>query len=265
MKSKQYKTGFTLIEMSIVLVIIGLLTGGILVGKTVLRQARINSIITDSQRYIQAALTFQQKYGALPGDLATATGYWGAASTCPPTNASPLTAGITTTCNGDGNGRIGISGTNTNSYPETFLFWQHLINEKLVEGSLNGSPGSAGTSDHVVGTNAPESKLKGSGFGVNYIGVKSGDTYFFDDNFGHVLMYGGYYSNNFPVSEVLTGGEAYSLDTKIDDGLPAAGTIQTWKRTGYNANCATTSVSSTAAYTSSTAGNSCALIFKTGF
>src|ERR1700733_6686144 len=98
MNCKKTNSGFTLIELSIVIVIIGLLVGGILLGKSLVRQAQISSAMSDEQKYVQAVGAFQQKYGALPGDFATATSYWTAAGTCPPTSGSPATT--TTTCSG---------------------------------------------------------------------------------------------------------------------------------------------------------------------
>ena len=63
------KSGFTLIELSIVLVILGLLVGGILVGADLIQAARIRAQISDFQAINTGAATFQLKYNALPGDM----------------------------------------------------------------------------------------------------------------------------------------------------------------------------------------------------
>ena len=69
------KAAFTLIEISIVLVIIGLIVGGVLVGRDLIRSAELQTIITDKNKYITAVNTFRTKYNELPGDMKTATTY----------------------------------------------------------------------------------------------------------------------------------------------------------------------------------------------
>lgn len=62
--------GFTLIELSIVLVIIGLIVGGILIGRDMIRAAEIRSLISEKNQYIVATNNFRNKYNAMPGDIA---------------------------------------------------------------------------------------------------------------------------------------------------------------------------------------------------
>lgn len=61
--------GFTLIELSIVLVIIGLIVGGVLVGQDLIRAAAVRGQISQIEKYKTAANTFLGKYGYLPGDI----------------------------------------------------------------------------------------------------------------------------------------------------------------------------------------------------
>ena len=63
------KYGFTLIELSVVLVIIGLIVGGILIGQDLIRSAEVRAQITQIEKYNQAVNTFKGKYGGIPGDL----------------------------------------------------------------------------------------------------------------------------------------------------------------------------------------------------
>ena len=67
--NKKSQQGFTLIELSIVLVIIGLIVGGILVGRDLIRAAGVRSTIAQIESYQTAANTFRGKYGYLPGDI----------------------------------------------------------------------------------------------------------------------------------------------------------------------------------------------------
>ena len=63
-------SGFTLLEMSVVLAIIGLITGGILVGADLIRSAGERGQIAQIQKYQSAVNTFKTKYnGQLPGDI----------------------------------------------------------------------------------------------------------------------------------------------------------------------------------------------------
>src|SRR3984885_348580 len=71
--AKEKEKGFTLIELSIVLVIIGLIVGGVLVGQDLIRAAQVRATVTQIEKYNSAVNTFRGKYGALPGDLNAGT------------------------------------------------------------------------------------------------------------------------------------------------------------------------------------------------
>jgi prepilin-type N-terminal cleavage/methylation domain-containing protein len=91
-------TGFTLIELSIVLVIIGLIVGGVLVGQDLINASHVLAQVAQITKYNTAVNTFQLKYGYLPGDIP--------ASEVAPLGftAAPVRAGIAG--RGDGNGLI---------------------------------------------------------------------------------------------------------------------------------------------------------------
>src|ERR1700722_15466804 len=72
MKSEQ-TNGFTLIELSIVLVIIGLIVGGVLVGQDLIKAAEVRAQISQIEKYNTAVNTFYGKYQAIPGDMNIAT------------------------------------------------------------------------------------------------------------------------------------------------------------------------------------------------
>ncbi|MFM9890490.1 MAG: type II secretion system protein, partial [Rickettsiales bacterium] len=95
MNSLRY--GFSLVELSIVLVILGLLTGGILSGQSLIRAAELRSVSTEYNRYVTAVQTFRDKYFALPGDMTNAQSFWGSSANCPGTSAQGNTDGKT--CN----------------------------------------------------------------------------------------------------------------------------------------------------------------------
>lgn len=146
--------GFSLVELSIVLVILGLLTGGILGGQSLIRAAELRSVTTDVNRYSTAVHSFRNKYYALPGDMPNAVRFWGAqaGSTADGTDNtcimldkdSPATD--QRTCNGDGNGNIGwLTDFSNVVNMETHRAWQHLANAGLIEGKFAGVPNTAAT------------------------------------------------------------------------------------------------------------------------
>jgi len=101
------KQGFSLVELSIVLVILGLLVGGVLSGQSLIRAAELRKYITLQDRYRTALLSFRDKYFALPGDMTNATAFWGAksATNCL-NNAGAAVNTATGTCDGNGDGNI---------------------------------------------------------------------------------------------------------------------------------------------------------------
>src|SRR5713101_5414518 len=70
------EAGFTLVEIAIVLVIIGLLLGGILKGQEMITQARIKNIINDFNGVTVAVTSYQDRYRAIPGDDLNASARW---------------------------------------------------------------------------------------------------------------------------------------------------------------------------------------------
>lgn len=113
------RTGFTLIELSIVLVIIGLLVGGVLVGRDLIRAAEIRSTIGDLEKLKTAINTFRVKYNCLPGDCPNATSFFGVDSNGCTGQSNFITD--TGTCNGNGD-EIYLPSTNA----EWVLATQHL-------------------------------------------------------------------------------------------------------------------------------------------
>lgn len=117
MKSRTSQQGFTLIEIAIVLVIIGLLLGGILKGQELITSARVRSLIQQQDGIKAAFFGFQDRYRGLPGDYAAAI-----------QNIQGATQ------RGDGDGVIS-AGANGAGVTETFLVWEHLSRSGFINGN----------------------------------------------------------------------------------------------------------------------------------
>jgi prepilin-type N-terminal cleavage/methylation domain-containing protein len=156
------EAGFTLVEIAIVLVIIGLLLGGILKGQEMITQAKIKNIVNDFNGITVAVTSYQDRYRALPGDDQNATTRW--------TTQNPGKG------NGDGvialtnrykdNDTSGTGGAPPNT-AESNLFWQHLRIAGFVPGLTTGTgsgtppPNAAGG---IVGVESAVVGTKGLGF-----------------------------------------------------------------------------------------------------
>lgn len=212
---------FSLVELSIVLVILGLLTGGILTGQSLIRAAELRSIATQFQSYQTASMTFRDKYFALPGDMKNATQFWGAADATADTCTTTVGTG-TQTCNGDGNGRINTFSTDSSlaTRSEPYRFWEHLVNAELLQGTYTGVRGTGS----IPNENVPAAKADSAGWTIYDIG-SGGDTSRYDLTYGDTLMYGTPTGSSITQGQSLTPEEAWGIDKKLDDELPASGKV----------------------------------------
>tara|TARA_B100001123_G_scaffold443817_1_gene590887 strand:+ start:1293 stop:2060 length:768 start_codon:yes stop_codon:yes gene_type:complete len=248
--------GFSLVELSIVLVILGLLTGGILTGQSLIRAAELRNVATEFQRWQTATRTFQDKYFALPGDMRNATSFWGTATACPGTQATP--SSDARTCNGDGNGVVQYFYAGPVNSTELHRFWQHLANAGLVEGTYTGVQTTSGEiRSFAAGVNAPASKLGNAHWYISSYGdIDSGSGYWWDGDATNILTL----SDNSAIP--LAPEEAWNIDTKLDDGKPGLGKVRTQGPYYNSTNCYTTTTQATAAYTLTYSGKSCRLHFS---
>src|SRR4051812_16414941 len=118
MNMRNREEGFTLIEIAIVLVIIGLLLGGVLKGQELITGARVRNIVQQQDGVKAAYFGFLDRYRALPGDYSKATTTIAAMST------ANCNAG-----NGSGDGQISTTGN------EDILVWEHLSKAGFINGT----------------------------------------------------------------------------------------------------------------------------------
>ncbi|HEY6281615.1 MAG TPA: prepilin-type N-terminal cleavage/methylation domain-containing protein [Burkholderiales bacterium] len=188
------ESGFTLIEIAIVLVIIGLLLGGVLKGQELITSARVRNLIAQQDGIKAAFFGFQDRYRALPGD------YPG-----PQANANiPNVAAI---LGGNGDGQI----LDTAAANEQTIAWTHLSHAGFLSGSFN----MGDEHDAVAQANTPANTFNAFlqlVYDNNYatiVGDPAAST-------RHNLKTG----NQVPV-EILT-----EVDRKIDDGNPGRGSFR---------------------------------------
>jgi len=261
------QNGFSLLELSIVLVIIGLIAGGIVAGSSMIRAAELRSVITDFERYRTSYFTFRDKYLAIPGDMKNATSFWGAVDGGDGlgTDCTDVVGAGTETCNGNGDGTIANTTNNNPELYEKFRAWQHLANAGLIPGTYSGFKGSAGTVDRhaEIGVNSPASKINGAGFTLHNVtltgAVVTANTFYFEGNYGTALIFGGETPTSETTAEVLIPEEAWNIDTKIDDGKPGLGRLVSREE---ETNCNTTAIHTTAEYDLTQDAIACSLIMK---
>ena len=166
----------------------------------------------------------------MPGDFRESTRFWGRqvnVVSCGFTSGAVLNT-TSGTCDGNGDGIIiggsiaaGLSG-------EVFQFWRHLAQAGMVEGSFTGLAGPSGTAHHQTGINTPESKITSVGWGGGYIDNSAGaDTSTFRRNYLNSFTVGSE-TTAYQILPFLKADEAYSIDKKMDDGLPGSGIVNAW-------------------------------------
>ncbi len=213
----KHQHAFSLVELSIVLVILGLLVGGILAGQSLIRAAELRKVTTDIENLKTAIMVFRGKYFALPGDMSNATSFWGDRATGTEACADAAIAdGTPGTCNGNDNGVLGLVGTENLEY---VLAWQHLTLAGLVPGTYNGISPTL-----TPGINVPRTSLGNN----SLYWLAHTHTY---GRYGNIIILGG--ATGQAWGPVLAPEEAWNIDVKTDDGDPFRGNTRTWN--GYTA------------------------------
>lgn len=213
MKKKQkvkHIMGFTLIELSIVLVVIALVVAGILIGQIMIRASEIRSAITQFEKYSSAVNTFRGKFNGLPGDIKNADGF-----------------GFDTGRNGQLSGNASIEsgvGTSAMFQEEVSCFWDDLAFAGMIPDSLDQPTACPNAQSPTVLANVMPASDAGSGNFI-LIGSEGGINYFWLSGVESVV------SGEYTLSDNLTADAANQIDTKIDDGIYNEGTVQAFTGT----------------------------------
>lgn len=166
--------GFTLVELSIVIIIVGLIIAGISAGTALIETARLNAIINSQSGLQTSTMTFRMRYQTLPGDFNAASSFWPSAN---------CVAGDTnldvTKCDGNYDGKLEGPTSSAEYRAEGTRFFQHLANAGMIAGS---SSYVGGAGDFVIGVNAFPSAIDGAGFYARY-GFGNVEGLNYQDNF----------------------------------------------------------------------------------
>ena len=208
---RRFSLAFSLVELSIVLVILGLLIGGVLSGQSLIRAAQLRAVVSEYQSFVTGARSFRDRYFMAAGDLSNATSFW-----------------TTGTVSGNGDGVLNNASA-VNVTGEIFQFWNQLALAGLITGTytgLNGPSASGGTGfDNIPGTNSPKSKWGDAGWGLRNFGIYAGDTLTYAMDYGTFMALGARFAGNVPFTATFKPEEVWNIDTKIDDGKPGQGKV----------------------------------------
>lgn len=219
---KNRYAGFTLLELSIVMVIIGLLVGGIFVGKDLIEVSQLKGVINQLDSTVTAVATFKLKYNCLPGDCYQASSFFSGAT------------------NGNNNGQIGgFADAPDEVAGESYQVWLHLSKAGLIGGSYTGATGPGHLDRNAIpDVNVPI--LKGFPNGGLFMGYNNNYSWiggkFYNPDWSlnwtkvsaNVIQIGAYMANCCEVSNNLfSPPRAFYLDQKMDDGKPVTGKIVT--------------------------------------
>ncbi len=210
------QSGFTLVELAVVMIIIGLLVGGVLKGQQLIENAKVTRTIKDVNGYIAAHHGFYDKYRAFAGDMGNATARLNGCT------------GANFCADGNGDSRVGVRLTSFGAFTganhaENTQHWKHLALSDFISGVNAGAPSADGL--EVFGESHPSAKIGG---GFSALHMASANTEYSP---GHTFLLS---ANPNDAGAFFPPSIAFQIDQKMDDGNPNAGSVYS---EGTSSNC----------------------------
>ena len=240
--------GFTLVELSIVLIIIGLIIGGIIKGQELVTNARVASGIGTLKTIDAAVTTFKQAYGNMPGDI---------------NNSSTRVPNCTGNCatNGNENGYLDQTPDVVQSMGnEASAFWAQLSAANIL-GGIDSVPTGV-----IEGESHPKFDVNGAlRIGYHQGGAPiNGSTTLQPSAAGHYIAVTRDLNANADnvAANALTPSEAYRLDVKIDDDVPNTGILLASGTTAGGVNDCTQGTTIDSPYNTDDTGLNCSFFFR---
>jgi len=192
------KSAFSLVELSVVLIVIGLLVATVSVSSKLISNSKIRSVINEIEKVKSSINTFYGSFESYPGDFDRATSYFSGAS------------------NGDGDKLVEYNAENAYA-------WLHLQKAEVIDGNYSGSMGDSGN---------------GSTGGINTLGSRyhSAACFSFTGSLSHGsalgintglngFILGHRWVNNACEGELFLPRDAEFIDLKLDDGVANKGNV----------------------------------------
>ena len=189
---RKTQSGFTLVEIAIVLVIIGLLLGGVLKGQELVNSAKVKSLANDFRSISSFVYAYQDRFRATPGDDRN-----------PSSHVAGGTLATTPGSNSIGNSRINGHWNSRTVTDESFLFWQHI----RLAGLAAGTPTINPVDDYL------QRNAEGGVVGI------TGDVILTNPSVPYPASF-------YVCSEGIQGRFARQIDAAIDDGNTQTGAVR---------------------------------------